>query len=151
MGTRKSNQIDLQVNNVQDLVVKEALVQIADFINTMVGVGIVTDGSVKAIKGFNAGDKTFKAMLFSGTLGNVGSTDPANQRLLVVPGKIIGATGHAQFNGTSEWRVMNRGSTTTSVYFKNGDGAIDRVMITNSDATNDNVYRVIIFYTETDQ
>lgn len=151
VATRKTTQIDLRVENVQDPVVREALVQLADTINIMTGFGFTTDGFVKAAKGFNADDKTFKVKLFRGNLAATGSSG-LSQSLLIVPGLITGAFGYAQYDGTTEWRLMARGSSTNSVYFENGSSnAVDRIRVLNSDASHSNGYRAVIFYTEYDQ
>ncbi len=156
MAIRKTNQLDFRVESIQDPVVKEALVQIADAINTIAGVGLSTDGVVKAARGFNSNDKTFKVKLFKGALAEVGGGGGSGQNFdhltLIVPGILNAAMGYSQYNGTQEWRVMARGTASNTVYFENStENKTDRISIRNSDAVNKNNFRVVAFYTEYDQ
>lgn len=155
MVTRKTNQLDIDVAKVSDPVARELFLKLGEMINTLVGTGLVTDGRVTALKGLSTGDLPFKAKVFTGVLAATGAAptdpdDPMDHAVLIVPGLILGYCGHAQFDHTIEWRQMGRGSQTTTVYFDNADGKLDRVRVENSDNATNN-YRVIIFYTEAEQ
>lgn len=162
MATRKTQQLDIDLSTVQEATVREALVSILRFVNELAGGGLHTAGDVVAKKiqvtsGLVAADddgnlvaKTInlhgggkiKMEVHEGTLAIGGTTS------YTVKGEILAAIGHAQYNGSSEWRVMGRGTTTDSCYFTNGSATSKKIHITNSDASHSNKYRVVIFWRE---
>lgn len=162
MATLKQNQIDLDLSRVEDLATREALESVVRFVNELASSGVKTGGPVTG-KSFATNAKTgglteagwlsgksleldaggrFKVEYHEGTVNASGTGS------YTVKGTILGAFGIAQFEGGSDWRVMGRGSVTNSVYFTNGSSTTSLIHFTNSDASHQNGYRLVIFYRE---
>ena len=161
MATLKQNQIDLDLSRVGDFATREALEGLIRFVNQLSAGGIKTGGpitgkSVATSSGYaglaEGGTITgkrleledggaFKVELHEGSLGNGASTS------FTVKGEVLGAFGTAEYQGSSTWRVLGRGTTTDSVYLDNVGSTSSKVVITNSYAGT-NKYRLVIFYRE---
>jgi hypothetical protein len=148
VATRKKNSININLDAIKDTYIRDALEAITSFVDDLVAKGLDTDGFVLAKTLQLDSGGAFSSKIFTGDLGASGTDN--DEAVLIVDGSIIGAFGYSQFNGTSEWRIMNRGSTTTTISFSNSSSnRLDRLVLVNSGATS-NAYRAIVFYTGND-
>lgn len=166
--SRKTNQLDIDLNVISDIGTRSALSSIMDFVNRLTSQGISTSGPVEAREyaltgnefGFDRngnlsakslsidGQGQFKVMVKQGTIGKDATIT------FTVPGNVIGAVGY--FNckdtasaggGTNCWRVMGRVSTTGEVFFStSSEVESNQVRIISLDANHAVAYNLIIFH-----
>ena len=151
--TRKTNQVDIDLSSIKDEPTRIALSQILVLVNSMVGTGVDTEGTLKARNGIQSGFADDSGLLMWKMVGRSLPADTGGEDhhdTIMVPGRIYGVIGWSQFNGTNEWRAINRASATTTVYIEQGTGTPrpfeNVVAFVNSDPTHANLYHAIIFY-----
>jgi hypothetical protein len=173
---RKKTQIDINLDRVQDEGAREALRGLLEFVNGLVGKGLETDANVKAREFGNHnkeffvdadGQVTARAFRTYGSFGRQGAEKevPGYMKFsiregvledsdtidLKIEGKVLGVVGWTQFNGHASqmvpMRINSGAAPATQNYFGvTTDSLTDTVHVVNSDAVNDNRYRVLIFY-----
>jgi hypothetical protein len=151
--TRKTNQVDICLDRIQDPAVRDALAGILTLVNYIVGTGIDTQGTLKARNGISSGLAEDTGLVMwtvkkGKLLPDSGAEDHFEK--VGVPGRILGVNGWSQFEGTEAWRGMGRTTSSGTVFLSVESGAPpsleNTVVFQNADAVNSNAYRAIIFY-----
>jgi hypothetical protein len=165
VATHKTNQLDINLSQVKDLAVREALNSIVNFVGGLAK-AVRTGGEVKGTTVSNAlgsagFDKdgnlfaktleigsggAFKVAIFTGEL----SASGGQTLTLADEARILGVLGWTQISAGSEWNVMFPVVTgSEGIYFNTTAASTSNsVRFVNSDAVNANQYRVVIFYAD---
>lgn len=154
--TRKTNQVDIDLTTIKDESTRIAFAKILELVNSFVGTGLDTEGTLSARNGIKSGFANDASLIMwtikkDTILPDTGSED--HYQTVKVPGRILGVCGWAQFNGTTAWRMMDRDNAATTIHVSIGSGAPQNfentVVFQNSDTANKNSYRAMIFYEPT--
>lgn len=175
MATRKTQQLDVNLSNVKDDAVRQALDSIVAFVNKTTQ-NVKTGGKVQATTvtnlaggaGIDAINRLFaqsmqlndggffKVKIFEGDLGAYGGGSEVYR--FNFPTVVFGAFGVCTYNGkaTNEWMVMsNTSATNNNIAFYDPGLALglaaaykqdsNSITILNADNVT-NSYRIIVFY-----
>lgn len=148
MTTRNRNQLPINLEGVKDPIVRDVFENLINFIITLTGTGLETNGYVKASELLIADGGSLKYRLFHGVLGAAGAA--GDQIIIPVEGKIQGVTGWTQYNNLDQWTLMDSQGSANRIFFQNSSDSLeDKVKIKNLHS-KELRYRAIIFYTDKD-
>lgn len=153
VATRKTNQVDIDLSKISDEGTRIAVAQLQEAMNDLIGKGLDTEGFVKARLGVAAGvGGETNPLCWQDVAGDIKPNTGAQDHYdtVKVQGRIFGVVGWAQYAGSEEWRGMGRSTVTDSIFITNGVGAPfnleDTVVFQNTDLSNRNAYRAVIFF-----
>lgn len=163
MATRKKHQLDINLSNVKDQGVREALNSIVSHVNSLsqeisVSSGVKArdfsthtglfkaeaDGKINCSSIRTDSNEAIKFKIFTGNIATISGTT------LSLSGnhKVVGTCGHTTMSGsTTTYKVMGTEVIGDGCFFTNTTNSTNKVRIFNSDSST-NSYRVIIFYVE---